>query len=185
MGRACQRSEVRMQHFEPSQPVPQWCLAQLRPNCLAKAQRNLARQGFTLFCPTCRETRRRNGRFVEQNRPLFPGYLFVGFDPETSPWRAINSTYGVSRLVSFGDGYPAPVPMALISSLMLRCDPEGQLLPPPMLAAGAEVKVKRGPFAEFVGTVENLAPEQRVWVLLDIMGRATRVAVKAGDLQVQ
>ena len=35
-----------------------------------------------------------------------------------------------------------------------------------------------GPFAQFVATVESLAPQQRVWVLLDLLGSRTRVSVE-------
>src|SRR3954471_8443199 len=76
-----------------------WYLAQVRPNSFQIAERNLARQSFPVFCPTQEETRRRAGRFVLVTQPLFPGYLFVSFNPASAAWRAINSTYGVSRLV--------------------------------------------------------------------------------------
>jgi len=37
---------------------------------------------------------------------------------------------------------------------------------------------------EFVAIVEKITPDQRVWVLLDLMGRTARVAVQAEALQV-
>ena len=160
-----------------------WFLAQVRPNSFHIAQRNLERQGFTVFCPLQDETRRRAGRFVTVPAPLFPGYLFVRFDPASAPWRAINSTYGVSRLVSFGQATPAPAPQQLVDGLLARCNDEGKLLPPDSLAPGDAVQVMSGPFAQFVATVESLAPQKRVWLLLDLMGRTTRIAVAAGDLR--
>lgn len=154
-----------------------WFLAQLRPNGLALAERNLLRQGFRIFNPRQTRTRRRGDRFVTENCPLFPGYLFVGFDPLQGGWRAINSTYGVARLVSFG-GQPRPVPEGLIDGLSARTDARTQRL----LEPGDRVRIAAGAFADFVATVDSLAPDQRVWVLLDIMGRETRVAVGSGDL---
>jgi len=109
--------------------------------------------------------------------------LFVAFNPVKGGWRAINSTYGVSRLVSFGEK-PQPVPLDLISQLMLRCDAGGNLLPPRILNPGDPVRLTSGPFAEFAATVEKISPDQRVWVLLDLMGRTARVAVQAETLQV-
>ena len=160
-----------------------WYLAQVRPNSFQIAERNLVRQGFPLFCPTQEETRRRAGRFVRVTQPLFPGYLFVAFNPVSSAWRAINSTYGVSRLVNFGDHVPARVPQDLVTRLMARCDETGRLLPPEVLKAGDNVHLLSGPFAQFVATVESLAPQQRVWVLLDFLGGQKRVSVDVAQLR--
>lgn len=161
---------------------PPWFLAQIRPNALRLALDHLARQGFDLFAPKHTETRRRAGRFVEVEAPLFPGYLFVTFDPARAPWRAINSTRGVSRLVSVG-GLPTPVPDPLIRALMARCDSAGLLMPERAFAPGEAVRIVGGPFADFAARVEAMAPQQRVWVLLDIMGRDTRVAIEADKLK--
>jgi transcriptional antiterminator RfaH len=160
-----------------------WFLAQLKPNCANIAERNLKRQGLETFLPLEEETRQRGGKFVTAMRPLFPGYVFVAFDVARGLWRKVNSTYGVTRLVSFGSE-PAIVPESLVSGLRQRCDGSGKLLPPPELAPGDHVTMIRGPFANFVGAVERIAPDQRVWVLMDIMGGQTRVAVDAGQLRV-
>jgi transcriptional antiterminator RfaH len=159
-----------------------WFLAQFKPNCHKIAELNLQRQNFQTFLPLKEETRRKSGHFITTIRPLFTGYLFVAFDTSNGGWRAINSTFGVTRLVSFGDD-PQPVPLDLISRLMLRCDAGGKLLPPPILKTGDAVKISGGPFAEFAATVEEISPDQRVWVLLDLMGRTTRVAVHSDALQ--
>jgi transcriptional antiterminator RfaH len=162
---------------------PAWYLAQVRPNQFHIADHNLIRQGFSVFCPTQVETRCRRGRFVSETRLLFPGYLFVSFNPASSAWRTINSTYGVSKLVTFGGQVPAPVPQDLVAGLMARCDQAGHLLPPQALKPGDKAHVVSGPFAQFVATVESLAPQQRVWVLLEILGSRTRVWLDVGQLR--
>jgi transcriptional antiterminator RfaH len=160
-----------------------WYLAQVRPNQCHIAEKNLARQGFPVFCPTQEETRRRGGRFVSEIRPLFPGYLFVSFNPASSAWRTINSTYGVSRVVTFGERGPAPVPRDLVAALMARCDEAGHLWPSQELKSGDKARVLSGPFAQFVATVESLAPQRRVWVLLDILGSQTRIWLDVAQLR--
>ena len=143
----------------------------------------MTRQGFEVFLPMQEITRRKASRFVPDLKPLFPGYMFVNVDSDAAPWRAINSTLGVSRLVSF-DGVPKPMPLPLISELMLRCDPTGKLLPPETLSAGDNVDVLSGPFANFVATVEKVDAEQRVWLLMEFMGQSTRVHVAANQVQI-
>lgn len=162
---------------------PAWFAVQLKPNSQAIAERHLARQGVNIFAPFEELTVRKGQQLVSSKRALFPGYLFVSFDPERVHVRSINSTFGVCRLVSFAGCAPSPVPDALIAGLMQRCDPAGKLLPPSSLKCGDTVQVSSGPLAQLVGTVEQIAPDQRVWVLLDILGKATRVTMQADDLR--
>ena len=160
-----------------------WFLAQLKPNCANIADKNLKRQGFQTFLPMEEETRPAE----RQVRQLpcghcFPGYIFVSFDVTRGFWRTVNSTYGITRLVSFGKE-PTAVPLDLVSQLMLRCDAKGKLLPPKLLKPGDQVTLTKGPFTNFVAEVEKIAPDRRVWVLMEIMGRQTRVAVGADQLR--
>lgn len=162
--------------------VSSWFLAQLKPNCANIANKNLKRQGFKTFLPMEEETRQRNGRFTTATRPLFPGYIFVAFDAAQGLWGAVNSTYGITRLVSFGKE-PTAVSSDLVSQLILRCDAHGKLLPPKLLKAGDQVTLIKGPFVNFIAEVEKIAPDQRIWVLMEIMGGQTRTLVEASHLK--
>jgi transcriptional antiterminator RfaH len=159
-----------------------WFLAQMKPNCATNAKTNLQRQGFKTFLPLEEETRQRGGKFITAMRPLFPGYIFVAFNVASGLWRAVNSTTGITRLVSFGKE-PTVVPLDLVSQLMLRCDAQGKVLPPKLLKPGDQVALGTGPFANFVAEIEKIAPDRRVWVLMDIMGAQTRVAVRADQVR--
>ncbi len=177
-------NEIALAAAKPLVSVTQpWFVVQLKPNAEAIAKRNLLRQGINIFAPFEEVTARKARKLVQACKALFPGYLFVSFDQDAVRWRTVNSTLGVSRLVSFADDRPAQVPLGLISSLMRRCDPSGKLLPPRFLHGGDVVRVTNGPFADFIGTVEQLAPDQRIWVLLDILGKNTRVAIRSADLR--
>ncbi|OOY11910.1 transcriptional activator RfaH [Thioclava marina] len=153
-----------------------WFLAQLKPNSAAIAQTHLERQGFTTFLPREVRTIRRAGRFERARRPLFPGYLFVSFDPARGLWRKINATRGVSRLVSFG-AEPRQVPSGLISELVAQCDTEACLQSEASFSAGDTVRVASGPFTDLVGRIAEIDPDARIWVLLDFMGGERRIAV--------
>ena len=163
-------------------PGETWFLAQLKPNAAKIAEANLKRQGFRTFLPRADETRKHRGKFVTAERPLFPGYIFVAFDVANGHWRAINSTLGITRLVRFGQE-PAPVPAEFIAELLLRCDPSGKLLPPKQLQPGDRVRVTKGPFADIAAEIESIAPERRVWVLLEVMGGRARVSVRADQVR--
>jgi transcriptional antiterminator RfaH len=162
--------------------MKQWHIVQFKPNSHHLAVWNLQRQGFATFLPLQEIPRHKASRFTVDLRPLFPGYMFVGVELDAAPWRAINSTIGVSRLVNFADNYK-PLPLNLISSLMLRCDEEGKILPSKTLNAGDSVEVLNGPFANFVATVEKIDAQQRVWILMEFMGRGTRIKVQREQLK--
>jgi transcriptional antiterminator RfaH len=155
-----------------------WFLVQTRPNADAIARRNLERQRFVTFQPLEQRTRVRRGRFVPERRPFFPGYLFASYPEPAAPWSVINSTYGVVRLVSFA-GRPALVPETVIRSLREACDGENVIAFGEDLAEGDRVEIASGSFAGFVGEVLSPTPNNRVLVLLDFIGRQTRVSLPA------
>ena len=159
-----------------------WFLAQHKPNCARIADKNLRRQGFETFLPLEDVTQQRRGKFVTVERPLFPGYIFVALDISSGLWRTVNSTYGITRLVSFGQE-PAVVPQDIVSQLILRCDPAGKLLPAPRLKPGDMVTLATGPLANFVAQIETINSEQRAWVLIEIMGGPTRMEVGTEQLR--
>lgn len=159
-----------------------WYLAQLKPNSFKLAERALRRQGFNVFCPLLDAQLLKAGKAILTKKPLFPGYLFVSFDPHDAPWRAINSTYGVSRLVTFGSGHPPKVPKTLVDGLQSRCDESGTLLPVDALHAGDLIRILNGPFAQFVSRIESIGSDHRINFLVNILGRPTRVEVQATNV---
>ncbi len=159
----------------------EWYLVQFKPNSHSIALRNLNRQGFETFLPMLSVTSRVGSRFVPKSRPLFPGYLFVALDPVQGEWRKVNSTYGVARIISFA-GQPNPVPHDLVAGLKARCDDTGVLTATSDLKPQDQVTLQKGPFSQFVATVESLDEDQRVWVLIELMGQKTRINVAREDL---
>jgi transcriptional antiterminator RfaH len=162
--------------------VTRWHCAQVKPNADKIAIRNLERQNFTTFQPLERCTRVRSGKFVTHLRPFFPGYVFLSYPEAAAPWSLVKSTYGVARLVSFG-GRPAPVPASIVAGLQAACGEDGAITLDYQLQPGARITVTSGPFTSFIGEIERLAPDQRVLVLIDFMGKQTRVKLPATDVR--
>ena len=74
-----------------------WYVVQLKSNSHKVVELNLNRQGFETFMPVQEVSKRRVSRFVSSVKPLFPGYMFVSFNPEEPLWTKIRSTIGVLR----------------------------------------------------------------------------------------
>lgn len=159
--------------------MERWFAVQTQPRAEAKARFNLLRQGFTTYLPEILK-RRSHARRVDMVRaPFFPRYLFVGFDPDITPWRAINSTIGVSGLVSLSDGAPTPVPDHVVDSIRAQEREDGLIAfdPTSRLKPGDKVRIGDGPFAEMGAIFEAVADSDRIAILLDLMGRAVRVKI--------
>ena len=137
-----------------------WFIAQVKPNSYAIASRNLERQGFKIFLPTIDITKRNLNKFSVKNVYLFPGYIFVAFNPLIIFWAKINSTYGISKILVF-NGKPAEVPSELILNLKHRCDFNDKLLLNDKIQIGDKIKISNGPFANFIAEVENIRGKQK------------------------
>lgn len=96
-------------------------------------------------------------------------------DLERDRWLSVRSTVGVSLLFT-QNGRPVPVPVGTVESLLQYSD--GRLTRLDYgLAEGQRVRILSGPFADLVGTLEQLDEAGRVKVLLEMMGTAVPVAL--------
>ena len=160
----------------------EWFILQFKTNSYHQAAKNLNRQGFETFLPLHDITTRNASRFISATQPLFPGYMFITFNKAESKWHKINNTYGVSRLVTFNNMLK-PIPTTFIDHLKVRYNKSGKPLPIKQLNKGDKVKVLTGPFADFIARVEKYETDQRVWVLMDLMGRDTKIQTASDALQ--
>jgi transcriptional antiterminator RfaH len=155
-----------------------WYAAFTQPHGEAKASDHLERQGYSVYLPCYRRWVRHARQRKLVLRPLFPRYLFVGLDREAQRWRPIRSTVGVLGLVTSGDE-PVAVPPEVIDALRER-EREGGfdvLSSAQSLRNGDAVRVIDGPFQDLVGRLLGVADHERVFVLLDVLGRSVRASV--------
>jgi transcriptional antiterminator RfaH len=160
----------------------EWFILQFKSNSHHLAAKNLNRQGFETFLPLHDTTSRRLSRFINTSKPLFPGYMFIRFDRAESEWHKINNTYGVSHLITFNSILKS-IPTIFVDHLMKRYDLSGKLLPIQKLKKGDQVTVLTGPFANFIATVEKYEADQRIWILMDLMGRKTKIITPSDALK--
>ena len=126
----------------------EWFVLQFKSNSHRIAEKNLNRQGFETFLPLHETTSRRTSRFINTSKPLFPGYMFIRFDKAESEWHKINSTYGVSRLITFNSIIKS-IPTIFVDHLMKRYDLSGKLLPIQKLKKRQSGKGFKGTFCRF------------------------------------
>jgi transcriptional antiterminator RfaH len=157
-----------------------WYVVQTHVNSEAKAAANLGRQGFTVYLPRYLKRRSHARKIDTVACPLFPRYLFVAIDLAAQRWRAIQSTLGVSHLVSWSDK-PTSVTDGIIYALKAREDESGfiKLARRSAFSPGDKVRIVEGAFIDNLALVEGVSDHDRVAVLLDLLGRKVRVLVGA------
>ena len=51
------------------------------------------------------------------------------------------------------------------------------------LKKGDQVTILKGPFANFIATFEKYEVDQRIWILMDLMGRKTKIITPSDALK--
>lgn len=152
-----------------------WYVVQTQPHAEAKANEHLRRQGFVTYLPRMRKQCRHARKTESVSRPLFPRYMFVRIDTSYQSWHAIRSTFGVTSLIG-GESGPTPVREGVVEALRAQECADGFLrMQVKRFVAGEAIRVVDGLFASAIGLFENMSSNQRVSVLLDILGGRIRV----------
>jgi len=159
-----------------------WYLVYSKPRKEELARVNLERQGYPVYLPMMRTPRRRMGRRIVRVEPMFPRYLFISLDTESDNWAPIRSTLGVANIVRFGM-YPSPVPDGLVAALRARETESGvQDVPLHTFKEGEKVRIEEGPFMGYEGIFLAKTGEERVLILLDIVGKAAKAQINIEHL---
>jgi transcriptional antiterminator RfaH len=156
-----------------------WYAVHTRPQSEMRAFENLLRQGYQAYLPRYRTQISHARRLQTVLRPLFPRYLFAGIDRTTMRWRPVLSTIGVSDVVRTGDE-PAPLPDGFIER-MRQQEADGAfdaLVRQRLPRLGDLVRVTAGAFEDMIGRLVELRDQDRVVVLLELLGRTVRTEVE-------
>lgn len=117
----------------------------------------------------------KNGAKVESTRKFFPGYVLIKMEMTDDTWHLVNGTPKVTGFL--GGKKPTPITEKEAMHILHQVE-EGVERPKSTVTyvVGEQVHVNEGPFASFVGTVEDVDVEkERLKVLVSIFGRATPV----------
>lgn len=167
---------------ETSEQVSRWYTAQIKRNAFMQAERSLTKYGVHVFAPKLERQVVRYGKKRAIKSLLFPSYIFLdGSDPQRL-WAAVRATAGLARLVLSSSREPAVAPRDFIAELLARCDTTGRILRSEELASGDTVSVISGPFAGIVTRIEQVDEQERVWILLELLGSDRRIALKREHL---
>jgi len=154
-----------------------WYLVQVKPRAEKVSALHLDQLGLESFCPHLKQQKiiRRVRREVVV--PLFPGYLFVKFDP-LFQFRTVQFSTGVQKVVSFGDTL-ARVDSSIIEAVRARII-EGfvHVAHCSSFQPGQKVRIHDGPLQGFEAVFEcAMSDRRRVSLLLESVAYQARVVV--------
>ena len=135
---------------------------------------------FQVVVPTEEIVEIKEGKRTPKRERLYPGYLLVQMALDDESWYVVRNTPGVTGFVSSEDEREMrPKPVALeewevenILHQMESATPKARV----GFTEGESVRITDGPFADFIGMVNNIDHEKgKVRVLVSFFGRETPV----------
>ena len=125
----------------------------------------------------------KQGKRVEVQKKMFPGYILVRCRMNDEVWNVIRNTPGITGFVGSANK-PSPLPRKEVESFLGNAgEADGQVVkrakPRMGYEQGETVRVKEGPFADFSGEIIEINEDQlKLKVLVNIFGRETPVELE-------
>ena len=129
-----------------------------------------------VLVPTEQVVEVRKGQKVNAEHKFFPGYILVKMEMSEDAWHVVKDTPRVSGFLG-SHNKPQPISEREVKRIMDQIE-EGIERPTTQVyfEVGEQVRVNDGPFASFVGVVEEVDTEKsRLKVSVSIFGRYTPV----------
>jgi len=123
--------------------------------------------------------KRKRGVWQQVTEPMFPGYVFVGVILGTHDLTPIRSTVGCLQVVRFG-GQLIPLPASVMHGLLSY--EHAPLNAAKTFRAGERLRVESGPFEGLEAVFDKPRGQDRVQVLVTVLGSLRPVEVAANAL---
>ena len=158
------------------EPGLRWYAIRIKVNREREVEKRLCDLGLEIFQPWMRARRRIGSKYHWVQVPLFPGYMFCLLDMVLSG-KAVRYAPGVKDFLVFGSRL-AEVGEEIIRGLRERCPGGVAQIDPVRAKPGDMVRINEGPFSGLEAIFEQkLKGSERVAVLLEILGRQTRIVL--------
>lgn len=131
---------------------------------------------FRVVVPVEEEVELRDGKRRTVERRLFPGYILVDMILTEESWYVVRNTPNVTGFVGMGNK-PTPLSQEQVDKILQRLESEAPRVKV-SYRVGQKVRIVEGPFADFIGVVDEIYPDKgRVRILVSIFGRETPMEV--------
>lgn len=129
---------------------------------------------FTIVVPEEEEIEIKEGKKRPVRRRIYPGYILVEMIMDEDSWAVVRNTPGVTGFVGMGSR-PTPLRPEEVQAIFKRMEAKSPRIRV-TFRPGQKVRITEGPFADFVGIVDEIDPDKaKVRVLVSFFGRETPV----------
>ncbi|HAQ39899.1 MAG TPA: transcription termination/antitermination protein NusG [Clostridiales bacterium] len=120
----------------------------------------------------------KNGKKKMKERKMFPSYVIIKMIMTDESWYLVRNTRGVTGFVGPGSK-PVPLTDEEVKALGVV-----ERLPAIELVPGDTIKVKEGPFEDFIGAVESISQEKRkIKAFVSMFGRETLIELDYDQIE--
>jgi len=129
---------------------------------------------YQVIIPTEEEIEVRSGQRRTVTKKILPGYVLIEMRMTDQSWNIVRNTPGVTGFVSSGNK-PVPLPEEELNRILKQITAEAPKVKVGF-RKGQSIRVRDGPFIDFVGVVDEISLEKgKAKVLLSLFGRETPV----------
>jgi transcription termination/antitermination protein NusG len=129
---------------------------------------------FDIIVPTRSTIKVSGGKKETVDEKIFPGYVLVKMILDDESWLLVRTTQGVTAFIGSGNK-PTPISEKEVEAIQKFMKTEEPLYKA-AFTQGEAVKIVDGPFADFLGTIDEIDEARgKVKVLVSIFGRETPV----------
>ncbi len=137
---------------------------------------------FRVLVPVEEELEIKDGKKKITKKKVFPGYVLVEMLMSDDSWYMVRNTPGVTGFVSSGTK-PVPLQPEEVRKVLRQMgfeEPRAKVA----FQIGQPLRVRSGPFAGFIGSVEEVkADKGKVKVKVSMFGRDTPLEVDFGQVE--
>jgi len=137
---------------------------------------------FQVIVPTEDEIEIKGGERRTVSRKTLPGYILIQMNLDEQSWYVVRNTPGVTGFVASGNR-PIPLEEEEVEDMLNRmksATPKVRL----GFAEGENVRILDGPFAEFIGTVDEINLEKgKVRLMVSFFGRETPIDLDLSQVE--